>query len=128
MSAFNQSRTDPPRTGVTAGSSTTTAGSPLDTADQRAHYDPERTGYNSATGSGYPKTTAGGYARQDERTKHAPSTVQRGKEEDHGAESRAGRTGENVGRKTKGMMAGVHVSFSSRLALALVLVLVFAVN
>lgn len=112
MSAYNQSRANPPRTGVTKGSSTGAPGFPTDTADQRAQYDPQRSGYNPATGSGYQKDTAGGYGGQDERIKHAPSTVQRGKEEDQGAESRAARTGENVGQKAKGVVAGVHVRLS----------------
>lgn len=114
MSAYNQSRANPPKTGVTSGSSTGAPGFPTATADQRAQYDPGRSGYNPATGSGYQKATADGYGGQDERIQHAPSTVQRGPEGGQGAESKAARTGENVGQKAKGVMAGVHVSFFSQ--------------
>lgn len=110
MNTYNQSRADLPRPGPASGSSTGDPGFPIDTADQRAQYDPERSGYNSATGTAYQKGAAGGYGGQDERISHAPSTVQRGRGEDPGAESRAARTGENVGQKVKGVMAGVHVS------------------
>lgn len=113
MSTYDQSRADRSRPSVASGSSTGAPGLPTGTADQRAQYHPEQSGYNPATGSGYTKPAASATydsSGQDARIQHAPSTVQRGKPEDQGAESRAARTGEDVGQKARGVVAGVHVS------------------
>lgn len=101
------------RTGVASGSSTGAPGFPTGTADPRAQYDRQKSGYNPATGSGYAKPAASdsyGTSGQDARIEHAPSTVQRGKPGDPGPDSRAARTGENVGQKAREAVAGVHVS------------------
>lgn len=111
MSLENSSHTKPPP-GRASGSSTGAPGFPTSAEDQRAQYDPERTGYNPATGSGY--TKPGSLSRdasgQDERIQHAPSTVQRGQPEDQGPKSKSTQMGENFGQKAKGVVAGVHVS------------------
>ena len=114
------------------GSSTGAPGAPTGLQDTRAEYDPQTTGYNSATGAGYTKTSAGGthqshhqpdspsnsYDRlgsQDERIQHAPSTVQRGQAEDEeakfqkGSGSKTAAAGDDLGRGAKGIFAGIHV-------------------
>lgn len=139
MSTSNQ-QADTTRTNVAQGSSTGAPGAPLSTQDTRSQYDPATTGYNSATGAGYSTSSAGGphhhhhqppsppndYDRggQDDRIQYAPSTAQRVQMED---EAKTGstasgqkdattgpwsaRASEQAGRKAKGVMASVHVSF-----------------
>ncbi|KAJ5180550.1 hypothetical protein N7492_003760 [Penicillium capsulatum] len=115
------------------GSSTGAPGAPIGIQDTRAEYDPQTTGYNSATGAGYSKSSAGGphqshhqpdspsnsYDRlgsQDERIQHAPSTAQRAQAEDEEARvsrgsksgARTGQTGSDLGRGIRGIASGIH--------------------
>ncbi|KAJ5683018.1 hypothetical protein N7462_006183 [Penicillium macrosclerotiorum] len=134
MCAYYQKPTDTTGHGIGHGSSTGAPGAPLSTQDVRAHYDPTTSGFNSATGSGYTKSSTTGphehphlptpsksdnqMAGQDDRIRYAPNTVQRSALEDDSAgsssakdartESRAGRMGEDVGRKAHGLGASIH--------------------
>jgi hypothetical protein len=102
--------------GVTQGSSTTSAGSP-GVRDTRSAYDPNVSGYNSATGSGYATTGGVGhqpapgtssYDKQDYRAEYAPSTEN--KQYTAEGQGRSAAKGEEIGRGVKSAIAGIHVS------------------
>jgi hypothetical protein len=105
--------------GVTQGSSTTSAGTP-GVEDNRSRYDPNVSGYNPATGSGY--ATAGGvghqpapgsssYDKQDYRAEYAPSTEN--KQYTAEGQGRSAAKGEDIGRGVKSAIAGIHVRRSA---------------
>lgn len=98
------------------GSSTGAAGSAPGLRDSHSHYDPQTTGYNPATGSGYSTSRAGGVDTgyqdtQDHRAEHATSTTNKHPESGTfgSTESSAGRKGEEVGEGVRGVAAGIHV-------------------
>ncbi|RHZ67944.1 protein dprC [Aspergillus thermomutatus] len=99
---------------VTRGSSTTSVGAP-GTEDNRSRYDPNVSGYNPATGSGYATTGGVGhqpvpgsssYDKQDYRAEYAPSTTK--KEYTADGQSRSAAKGEEIGRGVRSAIAGIH--------------------
>ena len=103
--------------GSSQASSTGAPGLPVPMQDTRSHYDPATAGYNPATGAAYSKPSAG---QSHQETGYQPTATAEPTGYDRTAatskldtasESRAARTGEDVGRTVKGMGATVHVSF-----------------
>ena len=103
------------RRGISHGSSTGSPGDPLGLRDTSSSYDPATSGYNSATGARYSKSSPSNsydqMAGQDDRIQYAPSTIQRAQVEDETNQSRSERTSENVGKGARGVAASVHVRF-----------------
>ncbi|GIJ91499.1 hypothetical protein Asppvi_010465 [Aspergillus pseudoviridinutans] len=100
--------------GITQGSSTTSVGTP-GVEDNRSRYDPNVSGYNPATGSGYSTTGGVGhqpapgsssYDNQDYRAEYAPSTEN--KQYTAGGHGRSATKGEEIGRGVRSAIAGVH--------------------
>lgn len=117
--AEGTSRTSSPTAGAPQASSTGAAGAPT-VDDPRNIYDPRTTGYNPATGSGYPTRgtppdTPTGYSRGDSTGLNKPSEQQGqsandyGKQ-DSGEESRTNEASERASSGVKGIASRIHVS------------------
>ncbi|KAJ5902262.1 hypothetical protein N7495_002790 [Penicillium taxi] len=84
------------------GSSTGAPGIP-GKLDTRSQYDPATTGYNSATGSGYTSSSAGGPHHQHEQRVYMENETAGGL-----GEPKSTKVSNDVGKGVKGAAAGLH--------------------
>ena len=102
--------------GYSHGSSTGAAGGAPGVSDSSSRYDPNMTGYNPSTGSGYNTAQAsGGVGHKPTESSNVSSTGTHPTttSTSQGAGSNMGKKGDDLGQGARNVYSGIHVSFHS---------------